>query len=312
MNSSTKRLRAAFTLIELLVVIAIIAILIGLLLPAVQKVRESAAKAKCLNNLHQIGIASLMCHDAHGEFPPLYGTFGGTNSNHIHFWLLPYLEYSILYESAVVPAGNDYNASDYPAGAAAALSGVKPFLCPSDPSINPTTGQPAGSTQVQSYSNVSGAAAAGPFPSCSTYAANGQVFGVTTGAVVAGGGQTVSGGQGAARLPTSIPDGTSNTIIFTEKYGDDNTNGGSVWGRNLSYNSTYAPNFAVTTTSGVTFQAMPSMANVTYTYPSSPHIAGISVLLADGSGRTVANSISLTTWWAACTPAANDTLGGDW
>ncbi len=312
MKCPPNRSRPAFTLIELLVVIAIIAILIGLLLPAVQKVREAAAKTQCLNNLHQLGIAALACHDAHAEFPPLFGTYGGTMNNHIHFWLLPYLEQAALYQSAADPAGTDYNASNYPAGKAAALTGVKSFVCPSDPSLNPT-GIPLAMTQA--YSNVSGAAAGGPWPACSTYVANGQVFGVTTGTVAAGGGQTVNGGQGAARLPTSIPDGSSNTIIFTEKYGNDKTNGGAVWGRNLSYNSTYAPNFAILGNrdlAGVTFQAMPAEASVTYTWPSSPHVAGISVLLADGSSRTVANSIPLTTWWAACTPAASDTLGAGW
>src|ERR1700710_2048116 len=99
--------RGGFTLIELLVVIAIIAVLIGLLLPAVQKVREAAARMKCANNLKQMALATHSCNDAFGYMPQQCKNWPRGSTTLIQtslFWdILPYLEQNALYNS--LPAG---------------------------------------------------------------------------------------------------------------------------------------------------------------------------------------------------------------
>ncbi len=149
----------AFTLIELLVVIAIIAVLVGLLLPAVQKVREAAARMTCSNNLKQIGLAAHNYHGVYNQFPPgavKYRNYvpAGTSNLAVYdryTWgllLLPYLEQSNLYNKWVFnytgPAGSIGvrssgfmtlpNTGDVATGAVAAQV-VKTFLCPSDPAV---------------------------------------------------------------------------------------------------------------------------------------------------------------------------------
>ncbi len=195
-----RTIRTAFTLIELLVVIAVIAILIGLLLPAVQKVRETASRAKCQNNLKQIGLALHNYHDAHRALPPGYiasGPYvnGATDTSPGWAWgayILPFLEQQNLY--------NQYNLSLPVPNSPATATVVNTFLCSSD--ITPST---AFAVTDSSWGTV------GMAPPSSYAACCGG--GISTTAATGNG---VFYRNSQTRL-TDITDGTSNTLFLEER-----------------------------------------------------------------------------------------------
>ena len=287
-----------FTLIELLVVIAIIAILIGLLLPAVQKVREAAARTQCQNNLHQFALALHDCQSAMSSLPPMYGPFQGAQSRGtLFFWLLPYME-----QDNVFKLSQPYGFDEFFAGPTGQYGGdisqpiadqpLKIFLCPADGNNNPQ----------QMWTN----GWAG-----TNYVANYQVFAQNNNV------------QFKPRISASFPDGTSNTIAFAEKVMRCQDPGSSpwdgpgtfspLWGHG-DWNYDWMPAFQTWVNSGpgAMFQIQPLPNQCNRSLASTPHTGGMVVGLADGSVRTVAGGISGSTWWAACTPAAGDVLGSDW
>ncbi|HKI33373.1 MAG TPA: DUF1559 domain-containing protein [Gemmataceae bacterium] len=309
-----------FTLIELLVVIAIIAVLLGLLVPAVQKVREAAARIQCNNNLHQLALASHNFHDQNQRLPPLLGRNGlqpliQSPTGYVNppwgntfFYILPYIEQDNLYKNCydtTNPDGNNSTPGYRPWTGGCQHTAIKSYICPTDPSM------PAGGLTANLTVPAIGWSDTWALTS---YAANAQVF-----ATVDVNGNLISPSlwEGQAKIPASFGDGTSNTILFAEKYAQCGPDMYNIWGFWWAIQT--QPCFANSAVGAIgpasKFQVQPNPWAGAACDPgraSTSHPAGIQVAMADGSARSVSGSVSPSTWWAACTPNAGDNLGPDW
>jgi prepilin-type N-terminal cleavage/methylation domain-containing protein len=300
------RRRAGFTLIELLVVIAIIAILIGLLLPAVQKVREAAARMTCSNNLKQLSLATIGIADAYSQnLPPGIGLYpnqqaaANNGDGGLFLHILPFIEQGNLYNSSLINDGRNGGLPTYSEWGNDISPGVgiqhspnlKTYICPAD------------ATQPIMVANK---ASWGSQTSEASYGHNGQIF------------RQTYWGVPYSRFPASISDGTSQTIFYSEKV---------AYSQSGNYNDNYWPDWGPVFSSSdegdpVGLAAAPqlsvrgggpngSAANVDGGRASTFHNV-IQTGMADGSVRSVSAGVSAATWWAALTPNGGEVLGNDW
>jgi len=327
--------RSAFTLLELILVIAIIALLVGLLLPAVQKVREAAARIQCANNLKQIALATQAFANQHNTLPTYHGVFpasGGNtwpsapgNTRKVYgSWfahLLPYVEQDNVYRKAL----DDINASP-PPGHNEPYWDVPPTY-----TYGPlTVEQYNGHDFITSLATASGGSGlhvhgiwiegvhqanfkllrcpsdpgASPdelvygYWGATNYLANYNAF------------SSNRWGLWCNPVPLAyFKDGLSNTVLYGEGYADCDRIGRIAlyawWYHNFGLDWYQQPNTNL-------FQTNPAVKDCDNWRAQSGHSAGMNVALADGSVRLVAGSVSQATWTAALLPQDGAVPGGDW
>lgn len=289
-----RTLHRGFTLIELLVVIAIIAILIGMLLPAVQKVREGAARSKCQNNMKQIMTATHDYVSAHGTFPYNNQDEGGWDWNYqrqrwSYSWLwrlLPFLEQQGLFTSFNVTGNTFTTTNNFGANQALLTTGLPVFFCPSDkaketnPSNNRANLQGVNIT-MSNYKGVTGDSwAYGTFVNNS-----GEGNGLTT-----SNGMFTRGDIVAPRLIAHITDGTSNTFLLGEDVPEINAH--CTWPyANGSLGTCAIPPNVMKRPNGTLYDPYNDWPEI-YSFRSR-HITGLHFGMADGSIHFIRDTISL-------------------
>jgi prepilin-type N-terminal cleavage/methylation domain-containing protein/prepilin-type processing-associated H-X9-DG protein len=246
MNHRTDRRRKAFTLVELLVVVALVAVLLGLLLPAVQKVREAAARAQCQNNLKQLGLALHAYHDAYHFFPQNHRPASAQTSTVRERWfthILPFIDQKPLatqYDDSSdwdsTSTTNPPVAAGYPGNLTVTSLPLKLARCPSAPEStrldnNPAASSPEGwganNPPIVAVTDYAGVYGVHPSFSAATGITPSNPYGIITNNV---------GKETAPVAITDVTDGSSNTILLAESAGRPFlfNNGGVMQGKDLT------------------------------------------------------------------------------
>jgi len=300
------RRRSAFTLIELLVVIAIIAILIGLLLPAVQKVREAAARSSCSNNLHQIAIGCHNYQDTAQTLPPAVlvpNGIGWTDENNVgppwSVLILPHMEQGPLYNQVQGSINNQLNRINDQGWRAVRSTVVKPYRCPSDPNLESLGTRASGNWARGSYG-----ANAGPGDPNGLAGGNYYGFGNSGGVMVIN----------IAHAIHRIPDGSANVIMVNHlRAGPAATDMRGTWAfglpgcaytANHAVGDAYSPNDNNSNSDdvlGCTNRPDLNMGCWSSGYGQgqarAAHTGIVIAAMADGSVRTFRNGIPQQNWY---------------